>query len=1034
MDGPGGQRRGGGATAEPVAVLEAAIQKMVQDAKSKALAKAAGGGAPAAPFVAAKAFQGRRPGYLFTTRSMGTGYYLDPLQPPPSADGEEGGDGGAAAPQRAAAAPLDGDELLRRAEEEANIDEVQALDARSLRRLAAQLDKKARENLELRAKYAGEPLKFLDNEVDLLSLVREVGQVAGSPELYPVLIDGPALPALLGLLSHDNADIVAEAVDLLQELTDADAVEDSAEEAQALVAALLEANGLELLFQALTRFDESNEEEAAGVNKALATFEHLAEISPPAADAAFARTGLLKWLLARVRRKGSDSNRLYASELLAILLQGREENQRRLGAADGIDALLMAISPYKSRDPQDAEEEEYLENVFDALCCCIMLPDNRAAFVAAEGIELMYLLLKAKRASRYGAVKALDFACTRCPPAADRLVEVGGLAPLFALFMGRAKVKGPKGEKTGRDVAQEMEERAVSLVSSLLQHVTKAALRDRVAAKFVEAEFEKTDMLVEIMFKYEDRVAAAEARLAPQFEAGDLDEDDVVAEQLDAGLFTLQGCVVIAAALWAAGDPGLRKRLLALLHQRGRSLDMIREYLYEYYVSLGDDDGAAAAAAAAAAGGAKPGKLPADSAGARQRKRLAAFMEGVEVDAAAAEEERRRRQGKATDDAGAADAGAGGAPPEAPADAAGDGAGGGDGDGGGGGGGGGGGDVDMEVEDLAGDAGGGGGGGGKERENGAPAAAEAGRPSEPARGSGGGGGGSGEREREPARRDRSRSRERRRERSSSRDRERGRDRERERERERGRERRHSRSRSRSRDRDRRRRSRSRSGERGARRGARPSRARLAKARGIVLKLSRDNPGTAAQLAACKEKFEATQQELHAALDSTAVLKQQLAERSAAADGGCPKPPPKAAASSDAGPARSSSSYKRGKPEGKGVRPAAKPAPPVTYKQALMGPATKGVVSGAPSFKGVTPSDLREGSRHVSRGSSCGPAAKSSRTSSSSDGGGAPPARRAIRSVGGPASQGPPAWGQGVQHQQKGWQLRWCGGLTCSGDK
>lgn len=35
----------------------------------------------------------------------------------------------------------------------------------------------------------------------------------------------------------------------------------------------------------------------------------------------------------------------------------------------------------------------------------------------------------------------------------------------------------------------------------LPQHVTKPALRDRVAAKFVEAEFEKTDMLVEIMFR-----------------------------------------------------------------------------------------------------------------------------------------------------------------------------------------------------------------------------------------------------------------------------------------------------------------------------------------------------------------------------------------------------------------------------------------------------------------------------------------------------------------------------------------------------
>ncbi|KAI8465924.1 MAG: Catenin-beta-like protein [Monoraphidium minutum] len=411
MDGPG-QRRGGGATAEPVAVLEAAIQRMVQDAKTKALAKAA---ASAAAFVPATAFQGRRRGYVFTTRGQGCGYYLDPSQPPPTGDedGSDGEGGEEGREDKAAAAPAERvvpEELLRRAEEEAG--EVQTLDARSLRRLAAQLEKKARENLELRMKFAAEPLKFLENEVDLLSQIREIGQVAGSPELYPVLVDGPALPTLLGLLGHENADLAAEVADLLMELTDADAVEDSAEEGQALVAALVEANGLELLFQALSRFDESNEEEAAGVNKALATIEHMAEITPQLAETVFERTGLLKWLLARVRRRASDSNRLYASELLAILMQGREANQRRLGEANGIDAILLSISPYKGRDPQDAEEGEYLENLFDALCSCLMLPENRTAFVAAEGVELMFLLLKAKRASRYGAVKALDFACT----------------------------------------------------------------------------------------------------------------------------------------------------------------------------------------------------------------------------------------------------------------------------------------------------------------------------------------------------------------------------------------------------------------------------------------------------------------------------------------------------------------------------------------------------------------------------------------------------------------------------------------------
>lgn len=35
----------------------------------------------------------------------------------------------------------------------------------------------AKENLELRMKYADEPMKFLDNEVDLMSLIRGLAQV-----------------------------------------------------------------------------------------------------------------------------------------------------------------------------------------------------------------------------------------------------------------------------------------------------------------------------------------------------------------------------------------------------------------------------------------------------------------------------------------------------------------------------------------------------------------------------------------------------------------------------------------------------------------------------------------------------------------------------------------------------------------------------------------------------------------------------------------------------------------------------------------
>lgn len=68
-------------------------------------------------------------------------------------------------------------------------------------------------------------------------------------ELYPELVRLNAVPSLVGLLSHDNVDISTDVIDVIKDLTDSDAVEESAEEAQVLVDALLDNNVLELLVQ-----------------------------------------------------------------------------------------------------------------------------------------------------------------------------------------------------------------------------------------------------------------------------------------------------------------------------------------------------------------------------------------------------------------------------------------------------------------------------------------------------------------------------------------------------------------------------------------------------------------------------------------------------------------------------------------------------------------------------------------------------------------------------------------------------------------
>ncbi len=55
-------------------------------------------------------------------------------------------------------------------------------------------------------------------------------------------------------------------------------------------------------------------------------------------------------------------------------------------------------------------------------------------------------MLQSKKQSRYGAIKLLDFATTRFAPPCDKLVDLGGLKHLFGIFMGKARIKGPRGE------------------------------------------------------------------------------------------------------------------------------------------------------------------------------------------------------------------------------------------------------------------------------------------------------------------------------------------------------------------------------------------------------------------------------------------------------------------------------------------------------------------------------------------------------------------------------------------------------------
>ena len=97
-----------------------------------------------------------------------------------------------------------------------------------------------------------------------------------------------------------------------------------------------------------------------------------------------------------------------------------------------------------------------MENLFDSLCYCLLLPENRERFLLGEGVQLMNLMLREKKLSRNGALKVLNHAVTgpEGHDSAVKLLDILGLRTIFPLFM-----KTPKKSKLKGLLAEEFEGR-----------------------------------------------------------------------------------------------------------------------------------------------------------------------------------------------------------------------------------------------------------------------------------------------------------------------------------------------------------------------------------------------------------------------------------------------------------------------------------------------------------------------------------------------------------------------------------------------
>ncbi|KAJ8105330.1 hypothetical protein ONZ43_g7470 [Nemania bipapillata] len=247
--------------------------------------------------------------------------------------------------------------------------------------------------------------------------------------------------------------------------------------------------------------------------------------------------------------------------------------------------MLQLVAPYRKRDPEKGgEEEEYVENLFEALTCMVDEPEGKAKFVEAEGVELCLIMLKEGKLSKSASLRLLDHAAggTSGVEVCQKIVEAGGLKNVFTLFMKKS---------TDYRAAEHL----IGIFASMLRVLpADSAERIRLLAKFVEKDYEKAAKLVKLrrecaarMGAVDEAIRAEQARMSAE-EREDM-ADEWFSRRLDAGLFSLQTLDVVLAWL-VAEDGGARDAIRKLLADRDESLNAVRDTIQEQIEGIDTDD------------------------------------------------------------------------------------------------------------------------------------------------------------------------------------------------------------------------------------------------------------------------------------------------------------------------------------------------------------------------------------------------------------------------------------------------------------
>jgi hypothetical protein len=251
-----------------------------------------------------------------------------------------------------------------------------------LKELLTNISSNLEKDLENRKLYKTNYEKYISIEEQLNDDLSILQRLAAYPKLILDFIELNGVEILCKILNHPNIDIVNRSINLIQEITEGDFLNEI-EDPKSFLELFLNNNLFELLVDNLFKIENEiskNEDCIQYKSDILSIIENYLDIYSLSFELLGKQNRIFKWLLLTVKNDNNDIKeieiKLFASEILNQLLQNSDKNRIIFFKEEGLPILINIIlvekNNFTDEKKNDSKLIEFINNIVDSICSAML--------------------------------------------------------------------------------------------------------------------------------------------------------------------------------------------------------------------------------------------------------------------------------------------------------------------------------------------------------------------------------------------------------------------------------------------------------------------------------------------------------------------------------------------------------------------------------------------------------------------------------------------------------------------------------------